>query len=170
MAPIGQARCATWPMKAVCRGAATPAIQPTASAPRDPFFDKPYEPAAVAAQKPHRPGRPLRRARVCAAISGQHQAQAQGRRAVQVARYRVGVGPMSALAGFLRLLALDLNQLLLRCRLPLPSCRALKAPPQTQPVSSASTSSRPSQPRVDQWPKATVTSAVWRPGTSNHGR
>ena len=51
-----------------------------------------------------------------------------------------------------------------------PRRTALKQPPQTQPVSSASTSGRFSQPSVDQWPKATVTSAVWRPGTSNHGR
>jgi hypothetical protein len=47
--------------------------------------------------------------------------------------------------------------------------RALSLPPQTQPESSASTSVRSSQPRVDQWPNATTTSAVWRPGTSNQG-
>ena len=46
---------------------------------------------------------------------------------------------------------------------------ALRHPPHKQPVSSAQTSVRSNAPRVDQWPKATVTSAVWRPGTSNQG-
>ena len=47
--------------------------------------------------------------------------------------------------------------------------RAVRQPPQTQPVSSASTSDLPSQPSVDQWPKATTSAAVRRSGTSNQG-
>ena len=46
---------------------------------------------------------------------------------------------------------------------------ALRQPPQTQPVSKDQMSLRPCQPKVDQWPKATVMSAVRRPGTSNQG-
>jgi len=49
------------------------------------------------------------------------------------------------------------------------TCSALRQPPQTQPLSSENTSSRLSQPSVDQWPNATTWSAVCRPGASNQG-